>query len=73
LCGLQAVRVLRRLSCLAATLAVANSTQPSANQVIAHYVDIGDQGQSRLLAADGAGNFDRGSSGFHSPAAPVDE
>jgi hypothetical protein len=54
---MRAVRVVVELSCLAATLAVANSTQLSANQVIAHYVDIGDQGQSRLLAADGAGNL----------------
>jgi hypothetical protein len=51
------MRVVRELACLAATLAVANSTQLSANQVIAHYVDIGDQGQSRLLAVDGAGNL----------------
>src|SRR5947209_9716033 len=36
---------------------MANSTQVSANQVIAHYVDVGDQGQSRVLAADGAGNL----------------
>ena len=54
---MRAVRVVLELSCLAATLAVANSTQVSANHVIAHYVDIGDQGQSRLLAADGAGNL----------------
>ncbi len=54
---MRAVRVVLELSCLATTLAVANSTQLSANQVIAHYVDIGDQGQSRLLAADGAGNL----------------
>src|SRR6266404_83006 len=54
---MRAIRVVLELSCLATTLAVANSPQVSANQVIAHYVDIGDQGQSRVLAADGAGNL----------------
>src|SRR5437879_1495696 len=42
---------------LTATLAVSNSTQLSAYHVIAHYVDIGDQGQPELLAADSAGNL----------------
>ncbi|HJT89811.1 MAG TPA: SBBP repeat-containing protein [Bryobacteraceae bacterium] len=45
-----------RPPCLMAALAVAFSTQLSGTQTIAHYVDIGDQGESRLLAADGAGN-----------------
>jgi len=51
------MRVVLELACLAATLAVAISTQLSGNQVIAHYVDISDRGQSRLLAVDGAGNL----------------
>jgi beta-propeller repeat-containing protein len=54
---MRANRPVLELLCLVARLAVANSTQLSSNQVIAHYVDIGDQGQSRLLAADGAGNL----------------
>jgi uncharacterized protein (TIGR03437 family) len=45
-----------RQSCLMATLAVALSTQLSGTQVAAHYIDIGNQGESRLLAGDGAGN-----------------
>jgi hypothetical protein len=54
------MRIVRSLSALlglTATLAVSNSTQLSAYHVIAHYVDVGDQGQPELLAADSAGNL----------------
>lgn len=51
------VSKLRLLLSLAVTVGVVNSTQLRANHVIAHYIDIGDQGQSQLLTVDGAGDL----------------
>ena len=54
---MQMVRSLLALLGLTATLAVSNSTQPSANHVVARYVDVGDRGHSKILAADSTGNL----------------
>jgi len=43
-------------SCLLGILFAAGAL-PASNQVIAHYVDIGSQGMSKLLAADSVGNL----------------